>query len=70
MVKLTLKGKVKPPKVKVTKSDRSSSFNSGTLSMSEGMTNILPLKKRGRPREEDFLTVNMGDTEQIPAPSK
>ncbi len=63
MAKLTLKGKVKPPKVKTLKSDRSSSVNSGTQSMSEGMSNLMPLKKRGRPRKEDFLTARKSDIE-------
>jgi hypothetical protein len=61
MAKLSIKGKTKIPKPKVPKSDRSSSVNSGTHSLSGDMSNMVPPKKRGRPRKEDFMTVRKSE---------
>jgi hypothetical protein len=61
MAKLSIKGKTKIPKPKVPKSDRSSSANSGTHSLSGDMSNMVPPKKRGRPRKEDFMTVRKSE---------
>ena len=65
MAKLKLKPKKKwvdYKKFKAPKSARSSSVISDTMSMSEGMSNLKPLKKRGRPKKEDSLTAHKTNT--------